>query len=143
MIIFFFLLAGLRSEAAPDIRVCDNYLQIAEELHCQSKNYFVDFGYKYCRKFIKHNDSFTDQGQVTLNTIRNCLIDNLRANRQLTCENSMEEGYRSHVPCYTQNGFCDLPFSDKFEIFLITSKEFFRPQFQQTMDEIQSYCDGN
>jgi hypothetical protein len=135
------LFPGLKAKALPDIRVCDNYLEIAADLGCTEKNYLVNFGYKYCRKFIKHNDSFSAEGQSKLENIRNCLIDNLRTNRELTCENSMALGYRSHVPCYTSNGFCEMPFSDKFEIFLITSREFFRQEYQQTMDEIQDYCD--
>lgn len=129
--------------ALPAIDFCDQYLQISDELNCSHKshqNYFVHFGYKYCRKFIEKNSSFTIDGQEKLDQIRNCLIDELKLNRQLTCQNSMELGYKSHVKCYIENGYCEMNTRDISNIFLVTFPEVIQKEYFPTALKIRSHC---
>lgn len=138
---------SLQALAVPDIGFCDQYLRISEDLHCpmkmsgKNKNYFIDFGYKYCRKFIQANSEFSVDTQEKFNRIRNCLINELKENPQLTCQNSMSYGYKSHVPCYIDNGYCDMSLSDKWTIFKTTYHELIHKEYSQTAMSISKYCD--
>lgn len=118
------ILFTITASAFSDKEVCNSYLAAAEDLGCDSKNYLVKFAYRYCSKFIEKEHIFSEKTQMTLNSIRNCLISDILEDNRLTCENAQIIGRKSHVNCYIQNGFCDISSRDKFKILWIIKSNF-------------------
>ena len=126
----------------PNGRACHFYSQEASALHCSADNYLIQFGERYCQEFEDVEPSFTLQGQRVLNCIRPCLIGALRR-PDLTCDNAQSIAFTSHVACYAQCGFCEMPLADKLAIGAVVWREFFDPEFRAVMDEVSQRCLAN
>ena len=121
---------------------CNFYAQKASALHCSARNYLVRFGERYCREFERVEPYFTPYGQKVLNCIRPCLIDALER-PELTCNSAQPIAFASHVKCYSQCGFCEMPPSDQVAIGAVVWREFFDPEFRAVMDEVSRRCLAN
>lgn len=127
-------------QAKPRLKECEPYREKARELQCPKENYFIDFGYKYCREFIKRNNEFSPEGRVILAKIRGCLLERISRNEKLTCENAKSEAQEDHYVCYIESGFCDLDFFDQMTIFDTVYGELSDPDFMETSNRIAAAC---
>ncbi len=125
---------------ANNINVCSAYTDKNIELGCNSNNYLIQFGYKYCQAFLNYENHFSKSGQIILNNIRNCLIQKLNSENNLNCSNIKQEAQQMHIQCYFEFHFCDLNFWDKEKIFWIVKKEVLDPMFFKTFITVNKSC---
>ena len=76
----------------------------------------LGFAKKYCERFLLVlSPRMSPAGQVFLASARDCLMEYVEAN--LTdvsdCSVIRDRALASHVACYADNGFCELPFGDR------------------------------
>lgn len=138
-LIFITLLSGIKAFAT-DNSVCTYYFIKSSELNCSSENYLLRFGYRYCQLFLRNEKLFTARGQIVLNSIRNCLIDQLQHNKDLTCSNIKAASQTMHFQCYMESDFCNLSFWDKNVILWFIRNEIADPTFFKTLLQISRQC---
>jgi hypothetical protein len=130
-----------RADAAPMLSLCEEYKSIASRLQCDQRNYLLKFGYRYCQRYVEHEDLFSTEGQQFLDRNRRCLIEELHHEQNLTCENVKRLAYRHHDKCYVEMGFCELPKSDrKLVIQEIRKRHLLRPLNLITAFKILKSC---
>lgn len=139
MVILAFVLS-LAANASDQLPVCYFYSSKAKELKCDTDNYLYTFGDHYCRAFVQLDDEFSAAGKKTFGHIRKCLIDELKKRPELSCDNARELAENSHVVCYENSGYCDLPAKDKWVVFKTVWTEFFDSGFREVMAKIRSNC---
>lgn len=127
---------------APDIKICDSYLNKKRELGCTNRNYLIQFGYRYCRAFVEINDQFTNHGQWVAKRIRECLIQELEANDKLSCHNVRALSVKTHNRCYVQAGFCELTVYDQVLIFNEVWPELFNTRILDAALDTAAVCVG-
>ena len=129
------------SEVSLDADPCGAYKEVASQLECSSKNYLHKFGYRYCQKYLQHENLFSLEGQAFLERNRHCLIERLKEQEGLTCENVNRLAHRHHVDCYVEMGFCELPKNDrKLVIQEIQKRHLLRPLNIITAFKILKTC---
>jgi len=89
-----------------------------KEHACGKNGYWKHFGGPYCRLFLDHENQFAPQSQIWLRDVRECLqatlVDKVDG---LSCSQINSDARISHVGCYVETGFCELPWSQKLRIF--------------------------
>jgi hypothetical protein len=120
---------------------CEFYQVKLQELQCTEDNYLNRFAYKYCREYTLTNSDYSEAGQVILQNIRSCLIENIRDAKNLKCENTEDIGYSSHVDCYISSGYCDIQPDDKALMVLTASQQMFNFKLVTMFLEIENECD--
>lgn len=139
MRILVFALLSLVSSTALAASPCDYYKQKANLLGCDSRNYLVRFGDRYCRAFEKREVEFSSAARPVLSRIRGCLILEMDAKRP-TCSTSETIGYESHVGCYVEQGFCGLSREDKLRILWVVRAEITKSKFRSVANRILRAC---
>ena len=75
----------------------------------------MGYGYKYCNKFLETYEYYDDKGKKwiddTLVCLKESLVKDMENQQPETCDQLLNNAFDSHVPCYTQNGFCQLAFN--------------------------------
>ena len=137
ILIFYILFVAGVSMASTE---CQPYLELQSQYACEKPNYFLDFGYKYCRLFEKHSEGFSPKGQATLPFIRSCLIAQIENEPILTCKTAKSLALQHHFDCYVQSGFCDLSITDKWKVYRVVRKELRDLEFHATMKKIARAC---
>ncbi len=92
---------------------CLFYKEINDAINCPktnnfSVNYLVDYGYKYCEKFLQKETLWNDERSIWIAEVRECLKEELSERDDLTCQNVKTIGFNSHPKCYEKAGFCNL-----------------------------------
>jgi hypothetical protein len=85
--------------------------------HCGASGYYLGFAQKYCERFLLTlRPRMSPAGQRFLDAGRDCLMryveDELPPDD--ACDDVKRRAFASHVACYHDNGFCELPLSDKW-----------------------------
>jgi len=108
---------------------CNSYLCMEDDNNCGKRGYYIGFGYKYCTKFSKYINKFSLTGQFWLFDAKVCLQKaTLEVSRKgLSCRQVKKASFKSHVPCYIDAGFCDLPLKDKFQVMKVIYKTILKP----------------
>ncbi|CBW25826.1 putative exported protein [Halobacteriovorax marinus SJ] len=107
---------------------CDYYSCIEEQRHCGKRGYPLNFGKKYCLKFNKEEDRFSEEGKRWIRDVRQCLIDQaLESKDHLSCKEFKKEQFKAHVPCYIKTGYCELSRADRFAVKKVIYKSMWRP----------------
>jgi hypothetical protein len=108
---------------------CSDYIDIAgcggcqfyacrEAQHaCGPSGYYVAYAEKYCVRFLQSlRPRMSPAGQRFLDVARDCLMryvdEELAPND--ACDDVRARAFQSHVACYHDNGFCQLPRSDQW-----------------------------
>lgn len=109
---------------------CDFYLNCLEKKQsCGNTGYAIGYGYKYCSRFLKYNQSpqekqMTSRGLAwrdhTLICLQNALVGILKNwsaadwNDNKVCTNVKDFAFDSHPDCYVKSmpSFCELPLRD-------------------------------
>ncbi len=144
-LLVFTALLGLTQPALSEVPLeadpCGAYTEIASQLECSNRNYLLQFGYRYCQKYLQHENLFSPEGQAFLQRNRHCLIEKLTEQEGLTCENVKRRAYGHHVKCYVDMGFCELPKNDrKLVIQEIQKRHLLRPLNIITAFKILKTC---
>ena len=95
---------------------CSFYHRCLEaKFHCGPDGYPMGYGYKYCNKFLDSYDYYDDKGKKwiddTLVCLKEALVKDMENQQEETCDQLLNNAFDSHVPCYTDNGFCSLAFN--------------------------------
>lgn len=141
ILILLFSLSNHSSECVNDNSVCAFYCRKNHELKCGPDNYLMDFGYKYCRFFIKKENSYSKAGQPVFETIRKCLVNRLASRNDLTCQNVEGIAVDSHVECYVNSGFCELDKKDSLITLWYIRSALVDSTFLPTMKKIIAGCE--
>lgn len=137
------ILFSLNAFAKPqDIRLCETYRAVNASLRCSSSNYLIQFGYKYCRKYVELESMYLLHTQRVLEKIRSCLVTQTMNDSELTCANSEDRAMQHHLKCYAQAGFCSLPILEKLKVFGVAFTEIRHESFRATMLAAGSRCLG-
>jgi hypothetical protein len=104
-----------------DENSCNAYLCMEGMNHCGNKGYYLGYAYKYCDRFSRHMDKFSIAGQQWLLDTKVCLQKSSLdyATAGYSCKTIKKEGFKKHVPCYLDSGFCEMPFRDKFAVMRV------------------------
>lgn len=105
---------------------CDFYVALEDEYQCGSAGYPLNFGLKYCQKFIDKNDSFSFDGQQWLKNTRECLINELNDQSFYDCKELKKFAFDSHSNCYEEAGFCSLSRADRQKLYNIVLPQLWR-----------------
>ncbi len=133
-------LASPQEACSFDGTICDFYCYKANELGCAKDTYLLQFGQKYCRRYIRNSSKFSDRVQAVLAKIRSCLVDRLENQRGLTCVDAEVVGMHSHVSCYVDSGFCGLAKMDQFQIFWLANELIFNENVRHEMGQVDQLC---
>jgi len=96
---------------------CDFYEKCLEEKNqCGIDGYPLNYGLKFCNVF--NSMELSSSGEKWITATMACLQEGLVdfAEKKTSCSVIEAEAFGSHVQCYVDSGFCDLPFSDKTKI---------------------------
>jgi len=105
---------------------CNYYLCREEIQTCGKLGYIVGYGYKYCLKFNNKLEHFSQQGQEWLIRTRICLQEELEAiSYETSCSELKKMSMNTHVTCYINSGFCNLPSKDIIKILKIINFKLF------------------
>ncbi len=105
--------SGPPEEADAWYRCVDGHLQGGAG--CGPDGYLLGFGGKYARKYmLEVRPNLSEAGQAFLDHNLTCLEEALSAGMEAEprCEDVSTLGFASHVPCYVESGFCELPLDD-------------------------------
>jgi hypothetical protein len=96
------------------------YYACREAAHaCGPRGYYLGYAEKYCVRFLQAlRPRMSPAGQAFLDRGRDCLIDFVE--RELladeACDDVKRGAFFSHVACYHDNGFCELPLADRWKL---------------------------
>jgi hypothetical protein len=96
---------------------CQFYACREAEHACGASGYYVAYAEKYCVRFLQSlRPRMSPAGQRFLDVARDCLMRYV--DEQLpsddACDDVRARAFHSHVACYHDNGFCQLPTSDQW-----------------------------
>jgi hypothetical protein len=96
---------------------CQFYACREAEHECGPSGYYVAFAEKYCNRFLLTlRPRMSPAGQRFLDVARDCLMrfvdEELPADD--VCDDVRARAFHSHIACYHDNGFCELPLSDRW-----------------------------
>ena len=106
--------------ALPGVAGCAFYACREAQHPCGTSGYYLGYGEKYCERFLLvDRPVLSPAGQAFLDAGRDCLMHVIDATIavDLECAQVRTEATVSHVACYRDNGFCQLPLSDKLTLF--------------------------
>lgn len=97
---------------------CSFYRCMEKERPCGPHGYWMGFGDRYCRAFLNHQDSFSEESQRWLTDVRECLQVRVHeVANDVQCRDIYSTAMNSHVSCYVDTGFCNLAFRDRLKIY--------------------------
>ncbi len=127
---------------AKNLGSCEYYRSLAHELKCPDNDYLIQFGERYCQRFDRYRQYFTPIGQRMLKRIKLCLQTSLYNSENLTCENVKAIALDSHIECYKDANFCEMPLIDKNRLGLIVAEALFDPDYRSTILVILNSCNN-
>ena len=138
----FSLSADADSPCTDQIESCQYYRCVSNQLGCKDQDYFIGFGEKYCKIYLKSESQYSSDGQTFLQTVRRCLKDQIETNYDdFTCANAKSIAISKHVDCYLQSGYCQLGNEDKSKVFISAlSSILTEPLIIQTGLEVERAC---
>jgi hypothetical protein len=96
---------------------CQFYACREAEHSCGASGYYVGYAQKYCERFLAAlRPRMSPAGQRFLDAGRDCLMRFVDAELPAddACDDVKQRAFASHVACYHDNGFCELPLADRW-----------------------------
>lgn len=107
-------LSAIADECSRYTNDCEYYLCISAEKGCDRRDYPVRFGHRFCLRYSKRIESFSEEGKIWVDNVRSCLIKKMEElDQELNCSQLKVQAFKTHVPCYLESGFCQLKLKDK------------------------------
>jgi hypothetical protein len=130
------------------VGTCEYYSCLSNELKCNSNEYLLSFGKKYCDLFVRDNSSYSLEGQSFLARVRPCLQEALEAeadavgrSKGFTCTAAATTAPMHHTYCYEAAGYCQLAPNDQALILnAIWLRVLENPAFWRTAIDIELSC---
>jgi hypothetical protein len=102
--------------AIPGCGGCQFYACREAAGQCGASGYYLGYAEKYCERFLATlRPRMSPAGQQFLDRGRDCLMRFV--DEQLApddaCDDVKQRAFASHVACYHDNGFCELPLRDR------------------------------
>ena len=103
-----------------EIGDCLFYTELEGIKKCGTNGYLINYGYKYCNKFGDNYDSFNQDGQLWVDSVRKCLINKLYENTEnMNCDQLRNYAFDTHLDCYLNPGYssksiCEIWLSKNF-----------------------------
>lgn len=127
---------------------CDQYIDDCEYYYCMNnlnncsdRSYFVKTGLKYCNKFEKRKDHFSEKGQDWIESTKSCLIHKLdQIKIDNSCKEYGKEAVKHHFQCYVDAGYCQLSRKDKRAVFKVIRFSLWRPRMLKTALQVLRQC---
>ncbi|RNA00508.1 stanniocalcin family [Brachionus plicatilis] len=94
------------------------FYEVLESIEkCGPNGYLIAYGLKYCNKFTSNLNSFNEDGQLWVKSVKKCLMAKLIDKKFPTCKSLADYAFESHVDCYLNPGyeaksFCDILFEN-------------------------------
>ncbi len=96
---------------------CEYYSCLAEAKHCPQNTYPSNFGHRYCLRYEKRTEYFSDNGKLWIQNVKQCLIEKMIFYEEdFSCGQLKFKAFSDHVPCYIDNGFCELSRWDRKQV---------------------------
>jgi hypothetical protein len=96
---------------------CQFYACREAEHPCGASGYYVGYAEKYCTRFLQAlRPRMSPAGQQFLDVARDCLMRYVDSELPSAdaCDEVKARAFASHVACYHDNGFCQLPLEDRW-----------------------------
>jgi hypothetical protein len=96
---------------------CQFYACREAEHACGPSGYYTAYAQKYCERFLAVlRPRMSPAGQRFLDAGRDCLMRYVDEQIPVAdeCSDVKQRAFASHVACYHDNGFCQLPLSDRW-----------------------------
>jgi hypothetical protein len=123
IILFLMISFAHASECIPSETSCEFYKCLESKKNCGEKGFLINLGHRYCENFLD-DIPVSSEGADWLLKTRVCLQQKLLKQSNLRCSEYKSASVSDHVKCYVDNGYCDLPESDKYEVKKLALKEF-------------------
>ncbi|KAK4441949.1 hypothetical protein QBC34DRAFT_314123 [Podospora aff. communis PSN243] len=130
----------------PPQRSCAFYTDCAEaRLRCGNSGYPVAYGRKNCLAFQSDLSKFTAAGQDFIWGTMYCLQTALRdaINCDSTCSQAGDAAFDSHPGCYINNGFCDLPPQDWWQLVKTVGTDLLSAKALKQVVQTGAACGGH
>lgn len=99
---------------------CEYYQCLSQEKNCDEKAYPLKFGHKYCQKYGRNLEKFSENGKAWVGSVRRCLISEIeKYQAEITCSEIKKKAFASHAPCYIESGYCELSLKDQRRVLKI------------------------
>jgi hypothetical protein len=108
--------------------------------YSDKKSYFINYGEKYCQKFISEGHRLTSKGRAWLDKTLSCLQGSLQSgcNEQKKCSDCVSI---RKLACYVSSGLCDLDLHDQVSISkTVDGKDFFTGESFAQVASVASSC---
>lgn len=129
----------------PPLQSCAFYAECAEAtLRCGGGGYPLKYGRKNCLAFQSDLAKYTTAGQTFIWGIMHCLQLALRdaINCDSTCNQVKDAAFDSHPTCYVNNGFCDLPAEDWWQLIKTVNTDLVGTKSFQQIVQTGGACAG-
>ncbi len=94
----------------------------------------------YCQKYEDSKSQFSERTQKVLVAIKTCLHEKLQGAVLESCQQADEVFSKSHVDCYLESGFCQVPFLEKIKIFKIGYRMLNNKNIYEAFNAIKYKC---
>ncbi len=102
------------------INSCSFYDSLETHFQCDNRGYPLSYGKKFCLKFLDKRGQFSEDGQQWIDSTMLCLMKHLNnLDPDLSCKALRKEAFASHIPCYIDNGYCNLSKEDRKLVYKI------------------------
>lgn len=133
------------SSCAPSSENCDFYKCESARLGCDQDDYLIQFGDKFCRKYLRNQDEYSSQGERFLIQVRACLQtklaeQNFSANKK-TCRQMEDFAFLTHTDCYVSSGYCELSKSDQRKIMMVAKFKLFNRKVWASYSDLKDACE--
>ncbi|CAJ0596134.1 unnamed protein product [Cylicocyclus nassatus] len=100
---------------------CNAYREFEAAASCGEKGYLMQFGLRNCMIFNTPGvrSRYTAEGREFLECVSKCLIEHLQnvfSKGISNCPELDKSAFDSHVPCFSECGFCKICKSEKFAL---------------------------
>lgn len=120
---------------------CEYYTCLEAQRDCGRFGYPRGFGQKYCLRFEEKKANFSKEGLAFIERTRNCLIEKLESHDLgMSCRKLKKQSFKDHIPCYIEGGYCDLPKSDRKELYKVVWPSLWRGKVIRAGLKIKKHC---
>lgn len=121
ILLFILFLPSITIAMYPSEFSCEYYKTVDSALQCGQDDYIKKWAYPQCVHYLeleKNKSPLVDESlSKFFPKIRLCLQNWLRRHSsEVNCSNLDEAALQSHVDCYQELGFCQLPISSKLRL---------------------------
>lgn len=126
----------------PDPQSCDYYLSIENDYQCGRGGYPLSSGYPLCKRYLKAGPYLSSRLKEWFPRIRLCLQNAIEDQRGTIrdCYDLRKKAIHSHVQCYKETRFCDLPKREVLTLARLTGTYMLKKDFLKLTLKLSTLC---